>query len=512
MNFEESYRKLKTRIERYCPNDITSWALKHMQIIENRPLNENPSLLPWELLTLARLGIIHGGRKYPAKVATENDMRKLLNKVKDTGSITPILKVSGTHKLHKFVRVVAHQQYIYQINFSSWKFGRQIQLFKLLPCRYPISEKFLHYTGLTIEEFFEFSLVFLTLMMNNSLSFPFDPAKIHKSYPKNNIYRFLDLLSLNWQSAKQELLSPEMVKIKDPQLQFFDQSPFLRYPFIKYNDNQYFFISQKVFEQTISNFVYDLLKAKEPNEFAQEFGKLTFEAYLELGLKHTKLPYITEATLRTHFPKNQKVVDYTILEDDCTVLVECKAIEMKPYTKVFPITEVMTREFKSSVIKALEQIYSVANELKIKAELADRKVSPNLFAFVVTYKELFLGPGQLVWDEFLQDELTPHLKQKGIDIGLLPPHRIFYISVECFDDIVNVVSNSEHKLSEILEHASIQNQNPANMKFLLDWFLHDDFRLPLSNNTLNYLQEPTDAVFKQLANTLGHDNVFDKAR
>jgi len=492
---KEQFPQLKTRIENYIPEYIVNWAISHLHSIDKKFDFPKGQLLHWELLLMVKLAMLYGGKKYHLKKPSEDQLRTTLNELKNLYSDFPFLKDENPHRFHKLLRCIAHQQFAYQKSLNSWLLARQIQLFRNLSCKFPIASKFEEYTGISLDDFFECAFILYVLLYGiskeesypkfSNFPFLFTGQELYLQYPQKNILKFLDLLSIDWENRCNILNDPEVTKITQVQLQHLEQTPFVRYPFIRYKNSQYQLISVKVFEQTIYNFVYDILKSKSGNDFSQEFGKSSFERYLELGLDYAKVKYSTEAALKEVLPEKHSLVDFVISEPQCTVLIECKAIEMKPLAKALQLSELLSRELKTSVTKAVEQIYSVASSLLNSN--SSIIASQNIFALVVTYRELFLGPGHQVWEELLKDRVQPFLKQNSIDESIIPPENIFYISIECFDYLVNVISNSEHTLHEIFSSAVEKNRSPQQKKFLLDMHIIDDFRI--AKNSLPYLDE-----------------------
>lgn len=209
--------------------------------------------------------------------------------------------------------------------------------------------------------------------------------------------------------------------------------------------------------------------------FPEEFGKRV-EKYVGLGLVENKIPCLNEGILKSRYQLS-KVCDYLIEED---ILVEVKAVEMHPRSGVTRERDILVKDLNTSIIKAYTQLLSTASNID-----PDREH----FGIVITYKEMLLGFGSDAWEEFLQPPIENFCLQNGVNISVLPPQNLFFITIEDWDKMMQNVKNKKASVKEILLKAKRLNQvsNMAEKVVIMEQVLNNHFRI--KRYTLDYLKD-----------------------
>jgi hypothetical protein len=243
--------------------------------------------------------------------------------------------------------------------------------------------------------------------------------------------------------------------IENPYLQLTETSPFIRYPVLKL-DGSYLVYSQKLLKETISNTFYDVMKAQGGSDLAKKFGFI-LEEYVKRDLASLKQDYYSEKELSRTFP-GVNVTDFLVPFSDLTLFIEVKAIEMRPIVKVSPKNKSLRRELYDSIIKGTIQGFSLANSISLGLDPLDIPSRSNFFLMIVTYRDLYLGAGDVVWEEFLRDSVEPVLNEKNISVDLIPAERIIILSIDEFDLFVSVLWQGSVTVSYIFSEMLKANQ------------------------------------------------------
>ena len=260
--------------------------------------------------------------------------------------------------------------------------------------------------------------------------------------------------------------------IENPYLQLLETSPFIRYPTLKL-DNRYLVYSQKLLKETISNIFYDVMKTEGGSDLAELFGKI-LENYIDRGLATLNIEYHVEKKLLSAFP-DRNVTDFLVPLSDLTLLIEVKAVELRPIVKVFPADKPLQHELEDSIIKGTIQGFSLANSISLGSDSLFIPSRTNIFLMIVTYRDLFLGAGDVAWEEFLKEEVESVLKSKEIRTDLIPPDHIIILSVDEFDQFISIIWQGLATIPDIFNHMLESNQMWETKKWMFSQYL-DKYR------------------------------------
>ena len=165
--------------------------------------------------------------------------------------------------------------------------------------------------------------------------------------------------------------------IKNPYLQLTEMSPFVRYPLLKLGD-EYLVYSYQVLKETISNIFYDVMKSEGGSPLAEEFS-VVLERYVDRGVASLGIEYYVEKDLFHAFP-DENVTDFLIPFSDFTLMIEVKAVEMRPIVKANPKNKPLQRELEDSIIKGTVQGFSLANSIMRSQDKLDIKARSDFFS------------------------------------------------------------------------------------------------------------------------------------
>jgi hypothetical protein len=74
------------------------------------------------------------------------------------------------------------------------------------------------------------------------------------------------------------------------------------------------------------------------------------------------------------------------------------------------------------------------------------------FGIVITYKETFLGYGKDSFEEFMQEPIAAFVDLHKIDLSVLPPDKIVYMTVEDWDRLIRLKKHTGEKMAKILDN------------------------------------------------------------
>lgn len=470
----DDYKVLRNKVRKYETLSLVLPCIKKLHEISKKPVYDNGGYYPWHLLYLIKVAFLEGG-KNGSKIATTGHINAALNQINDLGNESRFLN-GENGGVRKYLRTQAFQQFWFQRPITSRDMARQLLIFDDSAAAAELNNKFFAITGLEIK-------TFLQMLLSAWAGFIDDSGRTHIAkgwfvplgHSEKVTDSFFRLVALSVEETR-EFFECHYEHTKDKLLQLTEQTPLKQYPFLQVEDSYYCY-SPYVLQAKIKHAIYDILKAAHGRDFTQVFG-LLFENYIYRLMDEYNIPYIPEAKFKEIF-KNKRVCDAVLELDDALVLLEVKGIEMQPYAQINPTNAVLTKELKTNIIKSFEQIYEVGNLLNFTTEGREILRGREIFAIVVTYKEMYLSDGQDLWDEFLAEPLQEYAAVKKLDLDCIPLKNIFFASVQTFEELVKVVIANGNIISRILKKAADDNSDPATKKYLLEMHLNAYERAPI---------------------------------
>ncbi|WP_133535893.1 hypothetical protein [Tenacibaculum caenipelagi] len=276
-----------------------------------------------------------------------------------------------------------------------------------------------------------------------------------------------------------EVLNEDNRVLRNYNLQTFEPSLFTRKPYFLHK-NKLLIPHKDILHHNFNYFLYEYLKQKDEN-FTTELG-LRLEKYVQLGLNESNQNYTTENQLKKLIGLKENLVDFIISDK---VFVEVKAIESKPYVGANPTDKILGNEFRKNLVKAyVKQMVNVAHNLKSQTEY---------FGIIITYKKLFLGTSEDIWNQFLEEET--HKVWKNNEYLIIPYSNLFVMDIYTWDKLIQVLKdNSSVTLETILRKVKEDNATEETKKFHFSMHL-DDYNF--TKFDLSYLKEANDRVFSK---------------
>jgi hypothetical protein len=490
----EAFKPIRNLLGKYDSVSLAIQAATKLHEIEIQPYEEWGAWPPWLLLLLIKWGFEFGESQYPPKAVGDADLVKLINKVHDFEGFCGSPFLGGTRsRPMKFLRTKAYQQFWMQAVFCAWDLVRQRVLFGRLPPEHPFQAQLAEHVGLGMDDFTELALRLWAWLNETPANIRFSPDTLFTSLklPEDTRAAFTEALALPPEDVKR-FLGKRSQKVKNRCFQLLEPSPLDQYPLLALGEDRLVY-SKRLFEWTISHYFYDQARLIGGSQGAELVAKL-LEQYVAGYLSSVSIPFYQESELMRAFP-SRKVVDFVVPRDDFTLMVEVKATEMRPSVIVFPANEQLVRELHDSVIKAAVQGYSLAHDLTVSSAGLDIPNRSDFFLFVLTYKDMYLGPGQPMWDEFLGEAVESRLESEGIGPQIMPPERIVVLSLREWDVLMSILRTDPTLLSRILNEMLVNNRSPMTAKFA--FWQHLNAYIP-AQPELPYLDEESNRLFASL--------------
>lgn len=463
MSAYDDYKTLRNKVRKFSAISMVSLCITKLHEIAKINLTESPDYLPWELLFILKIAFIEGGTN-GTKTATMTDVNKLLNQMKALPTHEVFFDGTITG-IYKYFRIMSFQQFIFQDKLASYDISRQIVIYKEASDR--LKQSFQNITGMSISSYLQF-LIALWVSFCMKLDAQYITKDKFKEIGSNQqIDSFFDSISLDLTEVKDYLIHHYSLT-ENKLLQVTEQSPLKKLPLVL-ADNKYYCYSPHLLQHRITHIIYDLLKEKDGQVFTHEFGAL-FENYIYKLMGTTGLNYKVEDELKQLFP-DKRVCDALIKLDDIIVLLEIKGVEMHPSAQINPTNAIMTQQLQTSIVKSFEQLYDFTYTLHNTPEgriICDGK---NVYAIVITYKEMYLSNGEDLWNEFLAGPLLDYIGRKGLNKDLLPPQNILFSSVKSFEFLTKILIQDNSVLSGLIQKVVQDNSDPSTKKHLFDMYL-----------------------------------------
>lgn len=466
---------IKKKIQHYSQTSLVFTILNALNAVQKNDKELYPF---WRLLVLLKWSYLHASDIGLKKTTTLNDLNELLGLIEKFEAAYGGINLKSNPNIPQFFKIIAYQQFPYQDTYYNSILERQLILYSKTESGFDIDAAFKNRTGLSIIQFCS-HCYFTNLYLNlDTLGKGYSYDGIFHNdffeffsaiYSKAELVKFLDLLTIR----KTDDLNG-LHRLNNEILQLYETNFYITKPFIHFL-NAYRIPHRAVFLQTLSHFIYTFLKATEP-DFPGEFGK-RLEKYTELGLKELKREYFSEKQLQNKYSL-KKVTDFLVEEN---ILLEVKATELHPRSGVSRTSKIMANDMQDSIVKAYTQMLSVANSIDNKKEW---------YGIVITYKEMYLGFGPDTWEEFLQTPVTDFLNKSSIDINILPPGNLFFISISDWDWIIQALKDKKaSSLKEILIKGKELNTSTDQQEkvFMMEQVLKRCFKI--KKITLSYLKK-----------------------
>ncbi|HEY3569928.1 MAG TPA: hypothetical protein VGP73_18485 [Thermoanaerobaculia bacterium] len=450
------FKTLRNRLRKFRPEEVVHYCIRQLNPGRSFELSEVARRPPWLLLLLIKWVAAYGDFLSPDRRALdERNMEEFIAALHEIrGKDLPTCYDND----YLFFRAHFQQQYWWQELFLVPEMSRQHILFLDLEPEHQFSVAFREVHGIDLNTFLELSFALMSRFVVSE-SYTVDEgffANLAPSYPPGTIPAFLSILSRDLESLGRELSALP----KDGVLhEIIEPTPLLRFPLLRENNRYYCYLVHLLF-RTVQNFVYDTLRAADAQAFTNKFGHV-FERYLERGLSYASIEYMTESELAAQLPSGSKLVDFAILSEDATVLIDAKAIQFNDPGMLARTSETLAIK-ASTALKAVGQGFAVAANLKMMALI--QEASP-LFLLVVTYKDLLLGSGRIFYEDTAKERVDRFAAAYD-GTHPIPVDHIFFLSINDFDLLMEHLKTSGIRLADFLRKAAEDNRDAETGSFV----------------------------------------------
>lgn len=481
------YKAVRNRIRKYTSTSLIREALAVLHEAHVGGVEVIAKYQPWKVLLMVKWVLQEfDSLAHRRQAAGRNELHQVLNEVfllEDEG----LLPSQFRHPT-LFLRQLAFQQFWLKWAPDAAALARQEALFTELPENHLFKRKFKEKTGLSIADFTLLSFALLTLVLHEPMPRTLkreDFAVADAALGRGALDAFLKYLGKSVQELSEWLGGENFqgIAVAD---QLILTTPLIEAPLLR-GAGVYFIWYPSLLLWALKSVVYRTLRNADPTEFGNSFGRV-FEDYLARCLTDAGVSHMREEHLIAALPGNGKCVDFVVLEGDCTVLIDAKAMEMSTLGRVARTAEAVVRAVKGSVVKAMVQGLAMDRRLKAGGH-AVPVGTEETFLVVVTFGELYLGSNR-EFRSLFGENLVPRLER---DFGAplpVPIENMFFITVDEFERLLARVQAGQTTIVHALKFARSEDAGPRS-KFIfqqhLDSLCKQDTQLQFLQSTFEGL-------------------------
>lgn len=460
--FDAILKTIHNSLRRLSPENLTITASSYLRKFEGVMPNQYKGYYPWNLAYLIKQSWLHGGTNFPLRVLNEPRLNQLLNHIIDLEKTAAdiLLEENDNYAWLKYLRAIANLQFGFQRNLGSWNISRNLHIFARLPANHPIRTRYRESFGMDIQATIELFFGIYSWLNQSSYNYLFDVSELFRKtdYTDETLEKFFSTITLSTTNIKAYF--EENQPVKNPVISYYEKTPLAQKPFLELSSGKHLCYSKKITQLCLSSFIPDQLRLLDDDQTIAEYSRL-IERYLGDVLEETGIQFIRESQLKELFPKS-KVTDYLVSTDECNIFIEAKAQELSQLVRVYSQNEKLTRGVRDSVIKGAIQGYELVTQIGKGGNQGIGMQDTN-YLMIVTPTQYDLGPGILIFDEFLQDSLSEHAED--VDLSLIPPQNIFVMDIEEFEMFCVSVKNHSLNIAETLHSISERSTDPKGLMF-----------------------------------------------
>jgi hypothetical protein len=458
------YKQARNRIRVLEPQRVIGMAINALHKVTAEGLSAMAKFQPWNVLLLIKwvaqeVDLTAHRRRQP----TNQDFNYLLNQLNEIENAVPMATDHG-HWIF-FLRKLSFQQFGLQHGADGAAVARQLSLFQALPTNHRLQGEFRNISGISIEDFCVFSTVLVFLVMQNPaarLVLPHELRNLEKESEPGAVDRFLRFLSKSLPELHDWLGGEEFKSQSIPDQRILP-SPLLDAPLLTIAPEQFCFYYQPLLIRCLEQGVYRNLRRADSWAFGNDFGPL-FEKYARKCLDSAEVKYLDEKALQKRLTGTGECVDFLVVEENCNVLIDAKAVEMSALGRLSHDSEQLSKAV-SATVKAMGQ--AMATLLRI------RGLSPDLppafghdesFIVIVTYDDLYLGSPHY-FGEVFADTIQQRLEKKYGNPLPIPFTNMFLLTIGDFEVLLELVREGKTNFVAALRHARAQDSVMETRKF-----------------------------------------------
>lgn len=466
--FYREFKRVRNQWRKYEPINLILCAIKYANSGNDKL--ENLRRNPWLMMLLVKWIIIDDDFVKPGRqIATAREVNQVFQAVYELSRF--IRMPTEYQHLHLFMRAMAHQQFLYQKNFSLADFARQFVLFADLDDQHKLSRNFRASVGLEIGDFLSLTLG----LAGKYVSGNFEPIRQHwfstltLDKLDEKVERYLGTLSSTPADIR-SFLSTASDRQRLAQ-EYMEQTPLIAKPLLRLGDD-YWPLHTKILYRGLEHFIYDHLRSLDPEKFMQSFGKI-FEKYVAEVLEGVPSKVFVEEELKRLRFEGGKVVDFIVDESNANIFIDAKGVAGTHEAMVTHASQIVRDRTKVAALKALVQANELASDL-FNGKLKDGApvTKENNALLVVTYKDLHLGNGLTFRDAVASEDVLRIYEALPVG-GAIPLEHVYFISIEAFELLCGAVEEGSLTFFEAISHARESDSDIQTKKFDFQQHLAD---------------------------------------
>jgi len=468
--FLTGYGRIRTEFVKYDPISLASYLHKYINNdLEFDELDLNQRL-PWDQLVLIKWVLINADFSKELKKADRDTKYKILKRAWIFAQKKGLL--GDFTDMHLFMRPIVFQQMNYQRPLLKSEFGRQSLLFSSLPSDHTFHQQFFEHSGLTFLEFYQYSLcLWAHVDRGNKTRFKladFKPLEEKLDLVKFDI--FIKTISKSFPELSDWLVTEDDLNgNKRSSVEYLTDTPLYKYPIVK-NGEEYWVWYPTVLYRCLETYIYDTLKAVNPNKFMDKFGAI-FEDYISDSISQTNTTCLRESKIQELIDEG-KCIDFVLVEDTDVIFIDAKATEVKIPDRFTQSARRIQDRIKGSVLNAIEQAHSVYSQFdKVGKSIGLTREDITPYVLVVTYKEHLLGNGVTLSGSIAKDKIKA-IQDKYLG-SAIPLENIYCITVDNFDFMTESVRSGDFSYSDILKAAIEADNRPETRCYNFDLHLNE---------------------------------------
>lgn len=264
-----AFKKVRNKFRKYRYYGLISEALKYI----NAPAKDKIESLkrhPWMVIQFVKWVLLDDN--YPntrGKIAGKDEVHSILQLMYE---MTDKLRMPNEYDHYSlFLRNIAFQQFLYQIDFYYAHLSRQSILFSGLDKNHYINKEFVKNTGLEVQDFLDLSLITLIRFMDTNEAFLPENwfSTVSTKYPPSIVNSFLATISKDIVDIRQALIKED--NGKRLAVENYELTPFIEFPLIKV-PGKYILTHRNILFRRLEYFVYDVMRNIDAAKFMDKFG------------------------------------------------------------------------------------------------------------------------------------------------------------------------------------------------------------------------------------------------
>ena len=342
-------------------------------------------------------------------------LSELYNQIED-----PFVTEKGGQKEHPINLVIRmfYQQLTGQQRIKLQAYGSASLLYEEAgrDSKYNIPNEFQKITGLSIKDFMQLGMV-----LSSARQGPYKTrGTLNQSWidkgievgievlNKDRVQSFLNAVSCDYEKFR---ITAEQDHFKVPANNYilYEFNPLVKYPFIKIHHERWVAPNPDLVIDRVTSGIYYELLDKDGKSFTDNFGSI-FEKYVGnlISSVYPKEKILREKEYGDKRNRKKGPADWTILDDSCAILIECKSFA--PSLRIKSIASQMDIEkYSEKIVTAVEQVYNHLNEIK-NGRIDLKEFQSDDYRIVV----LTLARLQAVNTIFFKSIIIDHLRERGI--------------------------------------------------------------------------------------------------